>query len=133
MRQLCQNVTAALDKKLNVRMKAMYEDITIVDIDEKLTNRKRVGDGVCNIYLRLSRRPSQRWLDLFNSLQLYPRPSMMNAHIEDRHIVVKGTLANFESVYMPELQGDVKHCNEQCRKYNDESRGTLGFLFSLMK
>lgn len=113
----------------------MQEDISIVELDEKLTNRKRVGDGICNIYLRLSRRPNQRWLDMFNSIQLYPRQSMMTAHIEDKYIVVKGTLADFESVYLPQLQDDVKHCNEQCRKYSteDESRGTLGFLFSLMK
>lgn len=111
----------------------MHEDITIVEVDERLTNRRRVGDNICNIYLRLSRRPSQRWVDMFNSLQLYPRQSMMNAHIEDKYIVVKGTLADFENVYMPELNGDVQHCNEQCRKYNDESRGALGFLFSFMK
>lgn len=111
----------------------MHEDITIVELDEKLTNRKKVGSGVCNIFLRLSRRPSQRWLDMFNSLQLYPRQSMMTAHIEDRYIVVKGTLSDLETTYLPELQNDIQHCNEQCRKYNDDSRGALGFLFSLMK
>lgn len=97
---------------------AEFVDITIVDLD---TNKSYVPDpgvGLYNMYLKLSRGPSEEWQQIFDAERSFPRHSMWRrAWIEGDYIVVYCVPEELERYHLRDLREDVEKSNMRYRGY----------------
>lgn len=71
------------------RMKELFEQIRITDLDIDLTQTSQEASGLRRLYLKLSGEPPPEWVRIFEKTRRFPRdPVWRNAWVVGAHIVI---------------------------------------------
>lgn len=102
-----------------------FEDLALVGVDEERTvpSPDHPGTSLYHVHLKLSARPPNRWVELFNERRKFPRHSMWrHAWIDGQYVVVDCPIAEVEQHHLKDLKEDVQETNAQYRMYVERER-----------
>lgn len=95
-----------------------FEDITIVDLDDKRSRNPDTTRGMYYLYLRLSSVPPVEWCRIFDAERRFPRHSMWRrAWLDGDCIVVHCPPEELERYHMKDLMQDVANANLKYRSF----------------
>jgi len=98
-----------------------FEDITLTGSDIDKTYKPDPNKTLYNIYFKLSRRPPQEWIQIFDAERRFPRHTMWReAWVEGQDIVVHCTPAEIKEYHLEDIKEDLSNTNQKYRKYLQE-------------
>jgi hypothetical protein len=104
-----------------------FEDIRIVDLEERRTTWSRVHESMRVVHLRLNRAPDGQWIRLFHE----ERESRINAKrcgfwIDDDVISFDCLLPDVERHHLPDIDRSMQFANRRYRELVDGQRRARG-------
>ncbi len=95
-----------------------FIDIKIMDLDLERSYKPDESKFLYNMYLKLSTRPSDDWIQIFNAERRFPRHTMWrDAWIEKDFIVILCVPEELEKFHLGDLKEDIVNANTKYRQY----------------
>lgn len=95
-----------------------FIDIKIRDLDLERSYKPDESKFLYNMYLKLSTRPSDDWIQIFNAERRFPRHTMWrDAWIEKDFIVILCVPKELEKFHLGDLKEDAVNANTKYRQY----------------
>ena len=95
-----------------------FKDIIIVGLDVDKTQPSDKASGLRHMFLRLSERPGNDWVKIFEGERSFARQSMWrDAWIEGNYIVVDCVPEEIEKYHLKDLKEDVSNSNTKYKEY----------------
>ena len=95
-----------------------FIDIKIMDLDLERSYKPDESKFLYNMYLKLSTRPSDDWIQIFNAERRFPRHTMWrDAFIEKDFIGILCVPEELEKFHLSDLKEDVVNANTKYRQY----------------
>jgi len=95
-----------------------FIDVTIMDLDLERSYKPDESKFLYNMYLKLSTRPSDDWVQIFNAERRFPRHTMWrDAWIEREFIIINCVPEELEKIHLGDLKEDVLNANTKYRQY----------------
>jgi hypothetical protein len=96
------------------RMKELFEQIRITDLDVDLSQMFQGESGFPRLYLKLSGEPPPEWVKIFEQKRRFPRhPVWRNAWVVGAHIVIDCSPEGLEQFGLNHLKEDVADANNE--------------------
>jgi hypothetical protein len=96
------------------RMKELFEQIRISDLDTDLSQMFQGESGFQRLYLKLSGEPPPEWVKTFERKRRFPRhPIWRNAWVVGAHIVIDCSPEELEQFGLNHLKEDVADANSE--------------------
>ena len=94
-----------------------WQDITITDLDERLSERIEPGRNMWRFYFKLSAEAPTVWRQIFEEGRRFPRHTMWRrAEATSKHIVLKAAPEEIE-MHKSDLDEDMAYTNATYRKH----------------
>ncbi len=95
-----------------------FEDILIIDLDERRSYKPDPNKILYQMYLALSRTPPAEWEQIFGEERRFPRHTMWRkAWIEGQFVVIYCVPEELERYHLADLKQDVQISNKKYRQY----------------
>jgi hypothetical protein len=95
-----------------------FVDLRILDLDLERSYKPEESKLLYNMYLKLSARPSEDWIQIFNAERRFPRHTKWrDARVEKDFIVILCVPEELEKVHLNDLKEDVLNANTKYRQY----------------
>lgn len=105
-----------------------FKDIKIIDIDINRTKPSQTAPGYRHMYLKLSDKPTNEWINLFNRSHSIPRHTMWReAWIEGNYIVVDCVPKEIETHHLADLKQDIEKANNSYHDYLKKAEERAGY------
>lgn len=96
----------------------IFEDISIIDLDDQRSYKPTEDKLLYNMYLKLSRTPPSEWELIFDAERRFPRHTMWRrAWLEGQFIVIHCVPDELEKYHLSDLNEDLRNSNKKYREY----------------